>query len=570
MNPPEAMTPILLVTLNARYSHSAFGLRYLYANLTPELREKTKILEFTISQNTRELAEKILAEEPVLVGFGVYIWNTKETSELVSILKRVRPELKIVLGGPEVSYETESQEICRLADLTIQGEADLLFRDVCRAYLAGGAWPATSILSGELPDVKTMVLPYDYYSDADIRNRVIYVEASRGCPYKCEYCLSSLDKSVRSFDLDRFLSEMGKLVDRGARQFKFIDRTFNLSIPTSSRILKFFLDRMHLGLFLHFEMVPDRLPAELRDLIRQFPRGALQFEIGIQTWNPSVARLVSRRQDYAKIRENFAFLALDRNVHTHADLIAGLPGETLESFAEGFDAVAELAPDEIQVGILKRLKGTPIIRHDAEWQMVYQAHPPFQVLSTKTMSFATLQRVGRFAHFWDAIANSGNFFNTMALIRERAALREKPSLFWEFDELTAFLSARHPNLHGIALLNLIESVLTYLIGQGLDAERVRQALALDYQGGKTRELPGFLRAKKSPVADTLSSFPSSGGRVLKTQAFETQATSPSPANVGKNPTSASSDGTAPSLASTQSNVPARQKRHLAQTIESAT
>jgi radical SAM superfamily enzyme YgiQ (UPF0313 family) len=499
------MTSILLTALNARYSHCAFGLRYLFANLG-ELRSQAKILEFTISQNPRDIVEAILAENPKIVGFGVYIWNTRQTQEVVSILKRVRPEIRIVLGGPEVSYETEQQEICAIADLTIQGEADILFRDVCRAYLTDGVWPSAKWLSGELPSVPALALPYEYYTNSDIANRVIYVEASRGCPYKCEYCLSSLDKSVRSFELDRFLDEMRVLIERGARQFKFIDRTFNLSIATSTRILQFFLDRISLGLFLHFEMVPDRLPSELRDLIAEFPKGSLQFEIGIQTWSPEVAKLVSRRLDYAKIKENFAYLAESRVVHTHADLIAGLPGETIESFAVGFDAVAELAPDEIQVGILKRLKGTPIIRHDREWEMVYHTQSPFQVLQTKTMSFGILQDVGRFSHFWDLIANSGNFKETMRLLTDRSRKRPAPSLYWEFDELTRFVSARHPLGHSIALLGLLESVWVYLTERcELAKDEVRRILVQDYTGTVRRDIPPFLReaAGSSPLAAKL-------------------------------------------------------------------
>jgi radical SAM superfamily enzyme YgiQ (UPF0313 family) len=449
-------------------------------------------MEFTIAQNPRDIVESILAENPSLVGFGVYIWNARQTHEVVSILKRVRPDIKIVLGGPEVSYETESQAICQIVDLTIRGEADFLFRDVCQAWFEQRVWPERKWISGELPEIRSIRLPYSLYTDEDIRNRVIYVEASRGCPYKCEYCLSSLDKSVRSFDIDRFLSEMDLLVTRGVRQFKFVDRTFNLSVATSTKILKFFLDRIGLGLFLHFEMVPDRLPVELRELICQFPAGSLQFEVGIQTWSPEVARLVSRRQDYTKIAENFAFLKGYTGVHTHADLIAGLPGETLESFAFGFDAVTSLGPDEVQVGILKRLRGTPIIRHDREWEMVYQEHPPYQVLRTRTMSFETLQRIGRFAHFWDHVANSGNFQRTMEIVRELSTARG--SLFWEFDEMVAYLSRRHPQGHGVALLNLVESVWLYLRDEKrVDPVRLRAALIADYSEKIKRDVPVFLR-----------------------------------------------------------------------------
>jgi radical SAM superfamily enzyme YgiQ (UPF0313 family) len=500
------MTPILLTTLNARYSHCAFGLRYLFANLK-EYQEKSKIVEFTISQNPSDIAETLLSENPELIGFSVYIWNTRQTQEVVSILKRIRPEIKIVLGGPEVSYETESQEICKLADLTIRGEADFLFYELCREFFQASKWPSSKWISGGLPDVAQIALPYVYYSDSDIRNRVIYVEASRGCPYKCEYCLSSLDKSVRSFDLSLFLEEMDRLIERGARQFKFIDRTFNLNIATSSRILGFFLERISKGLFLHFEMVPDRLPVELRELISLFPKGSLQFEIGIQTWNPEVGKLVSRRQDYKKIAENFMFLSEKRNVHTHADLIAGLPGETLESFAAGFDALAKLKPDEIQVGILKRLKGTPIIRHDQEWEMRYQEHPPFQVLQTKTMSFEVLQKIGRFSHYWDAVANSGHFKRTFQLITELAEKRSDASgggsLFLEFDELSAMLSRRHPQRHGVALMNLMESVWIYLTEhRGLNEEVVREALLSDYNSDIQRSIPSFLRV--NPRSEAVS------------------------------------------------------------------
>jgi len=460
-----------------------------------ELRADTAILEFTISQNPRDIVESILKQNSKIVGFGVYIWNTKPTQDVVSILKRVRPDIRVILGGPEVSYETEIQEICRLADLTIQGEADHLFYKICQAYLRDLEWPASPIIKGELPELKALQLPYSLYSDEDIRNRVIYVEASRGCPYKCEYCLSSLDKSVRSFDLDIFLGEMDLLIKRGVRQFKFVDRTFNLSIVTSTKILQFYLERMSLGLFLHFEMVPDRLPVELRDLLKLFPAGSLQFEVGIQTWNPEVAKLVSRRQDYQKIGENFQFLNSDTQVHTHADLIVGLPGETLESFAQGFDAVSELKPHEIQVGILKRLRGTPIIRHDVEWKMVYQDSAPYQVLSTRTMSYQTLQEMNRFAHFWNLIANSGNFKSTFVLLTHSALGTEKKSLFWEFSRLTRYLSEQHPQGHGISLHHLMESVCTYFIEiKKHDPSQVRNALLDDYNlHAKRPGIPAFLR-----------------------------------------------------------------------------
>ena len=514
---------IVLSTLNARYSHCSFGLRYLYANLK-DLQAQAQIIEFTISQNARDIAEAILALNPKIVGFGVYIWNTRQTHDVVSLLKKLRPELRIILGGPEVSFETASQDICKTADLTIQGEADFLLYDVCNDFLSNARWPSQKYVSGPLPEIKQIALPYEFYSDDDIRNRIIYVEASRGCPYKCEYCLSSLDKAVRNFDVDIFLVEMDLLIKRGARQFKFVDRTFNLSASISSQILTFFLERVSLGLFLHFEMVPDRLPVELRNLIEKFPAGSLQFEVGIQTWNADVAKLVSRRQDYFKIEENFAYLTAHTGVHLHADLIAGLPSETIESFAIGFDAVAALRPQEIQVGILKRLKGTPIIRHDQEWQMTYQEHPPFQVLETRTMSFETLQRIDRFAYFWNLIGNSGNFVRTMKLLSDLSQQRPEQSLFWEFDELSRFLSKRHPQRSGVALLNLLESVWVYLTNQrGVDSALMRDILVTDYTSVVRRDIPAFLR-KDALREGTESSEPYAGPATPRRQRQHLQST----------------------------------------------
>src|SRR5208282_4365213 len=181
-------------------------------------------------------------------------------------------------------------------------------------------------------------------------------------------------------------------------------------------ILEFFLERCRPGHFFHFEMIPDRLPEALREIIARFPPGALQFEVGVQTFNEQVSQFISRRQDNDKLADNFHFLRHETGVHIHADLIVGLPGETLESFAAGFDRLIVLGPQEIQVGILKRLRGTPIIRHDADWQMIYHPHPPYEILGNKLIDFATMQRLRRFARYWDLVGNSGNFVESTPLI----------------------------------------------------------------------------------------------------------------------------------------------------------
>ena len=490
------MPDILLATLNAKYIHAAFGLRYLLANMG-DLQSRTALVDFDINQKAIDVAEVILAQSPRILGLGVYIWNVGLTTELVGILKRARPEMTIILGGPEVSFECDQQEIVRLADHTITGEADLKFAEVCRLLLAAGMpseskpapWP--KVIPAELPDLAGLELPYDLYDERDAAHRVIYVEASRGCPFTCEFCLSSLDLPVRQFPLDRFLAAMQRLLDRGVRQFKFVDRTFNLHLPTSTAILRFFREQWTPGLFVHFEMVPDRLPEALRELIAQFPPGALQFEVGIQTFNPDVEQLISRRQNHDRLADNFRWLREHSGVHVHADLIAGLPGESLASFAEGFDRLVALRPQEIQVGILKRLRGTPIMRHDREWAMVYSPQPPYEVLQTRLLDFATLGRLRRFAKFWDIFGNSGNFTESLPLLWARAG---RPSPFWSVLAFSDWLHGRGVKTSGIALPRQYELLWDYFISvSGLAPAETAAVLARDYARGGRTDPPDFLR-----------------------------------------------------------------------------
>ncbi|MGP8200379.1 MAG: DUF4080 domain-containing protein [Limisphaerales bacterium] len=482
------MAQIVLSTLNAKYIHASFGLRYLLANLG-QLRHQTRLIEFDIQQRPVDVVESILAAQPRIVGLGVYIWNATQAVEVVAMLKRVRPDVTVVLGGPEVSFETGEQEIVRLADYVITGEADLEFAALCRQILAGTP-PPQKVIPAPLPDPAQLALPYEFYDEKDIAHRIIYVEASRGCPFTCEFCLSSLDVPVRQFPLPLFLSELQKLLDRGVSQFKFVDRTFNLNIAVGKAILQFFLDRYRHGLFLHFEMIPDRLPEPLREVIVQFPPGALQFEVGIQTFDEAVSKNISRRQDYARLADNMEFLRRKTGVHIHADLIAGLPGETLESFAAGFDRLLALGPQEIQIGILKRLRGTTITRHDQESQMVYSPHPPYEILQNKFLDFPALQRLRRFARYWDLVGNSGNFLETTPLLCQTDSSAFAAVMRWS-DWLYGKIGRRH----SIALDRLAQLLFQYLTEEcAQDRAMVAQTLWRDWQKAGRREKPAFLAA----------------------------------------------------------------------------
>jgi len=478
---------IVLATLNAKYIHASLGLRYLLANMDrhggPGLRDVTQLREFVIQQRPTQIVEELLALEPEVIGLGIYIWNVVETTQVVRLLKALRPGIKVVLGGPEVSYETEQQEICRLADHVVTGWGDVSFPKLCRALL-DGPQPLMKVVAGEQPPLEALALPYADYTAEDLAKRLLYVEASRGCPFKCEFCLSSLDKTAWAFDLDVFMAEMDALYRRGARNFKFVDRTFNLKVENSVRILQFFLDRMAPDLFVHFEVVPDSLPERLKALIAQFPAGSLQFEVGIQSFNAEVQQRISRKQDNGKTADNLRWLVNESQAHVHADLIFGLPGETLESFAQGFDRLHELAPHEIQFGILKRLRGTPITRHTAEFAMAYDPQTPYTILQNSTIDFVTMQRINRFARYWEMVANSGRFAQGLEL------LLAPGSAFGHFLRFSDWLWLTTGKTHEFALEKLVDLLFEHLTEvRGLAVDGVRSALLADYLASGARGRP---------------------------------------------------------------------------------
>ena len=451
---------IVLSTLNARYSHTSLGLRYLLANMG-DLQSQTQIQEFVIGVRAADVVEKLLALRPRVIGFGVYIWNVDELTHIVALLKRVAPEVTILLGGPEVSHETSDQRIITLADYVVTGWGDKTFPRLCSEILHGPR-PLMKIHVGEQPPMDQIAFPYAHYNADDIAQRTVYVEASRGCPFKCEFCLSALDKTAWPFPLDALLAELESLHARGARVFKFVDRTFNLNIKNSLRILQFFLDKLNAypddPVFAHFELVPDHLPDALRDSIRRFPPGTLQFEIGIQSFNPEVQATISRKQDNDKAMDNLRWLREDTHAHLHVDLIAGLPGEDIDSFARGFDQLITLQPHEIQMGILKRLRGTPIIRHTDTYGLIFDPAPPYQILATDRIDFSMTQRIVRFARYWDLVANSGRFAARMP-----AVLGDKP--FVRFLALSDWLYAHTDATHRISPERLARLLDTWLQSQ---------------------------------------------------------------------------------------------------------
>ena len=446
-----------------------------------ELRAQTALFEFTPEQRTIDIAEQLLAHQPRIIGISLYIWNLEPSTQLVALLKTISPRTIIIIGGPEVSHEWQGEPVVESSDYLICGAADLAFAELCRKILKGDL-PKEKVIQAAPIALERLALPYRNYSDEDIANRMIYVEASRGCPFKCEFCLSALDKSCLHFPVERFLEAMDELYRRGVRHFKFTDRTFNLNMASSSAILDFFLQRLDEPLFLHFEVIPDHLPSAIKERLQQFPSGSLQLEVGIQSFNPDVQQHINRKQDNPRSAENLRWLAKATTAHIHADLIIGLPGEDMAGFGKGFDHLVRLNPDEIQVGILKRLKGAPIARHDDKFQMRYNPAPPYNLLCNKHIDFPTMQRLNRFARYWEMIANSGRFKRSLPHI-----LGGEP--FQNFLKLSDWLFETTRQTHKISLNRLFR-----LLNQGMTEQlELDQELTLRllHQDFKKVDFPTF-------------------------------------------------------------------------------
>ena len=474
---------IILTTLNARYTHSSIALRYLLANLR-ELQSRAEILEYVINENIQSIAEKILANRPKIVGIGVYIWNIVDVIELVEVIKLVSPETIVILGGPEVSYG--DNENLSLADYIVEGEGEESFYTLCRDILDSNP-PKERVIKPKALDLKSIELPYSFYDDNDIKNRAIYVELSRGCPFKCEFCLSSLDKLVRYFDIEKLIAEFELLWQKGVRSFKFIDRTFNLDLKLANRLFDFFLSKEP-PYFVHFEVIPDKFPKELRDRIASFPKASLQLEVGIQTLNLDIAQNINRKLNLEKIRENITFLE-QTNVHIHLDLIVGLPDESIESFADNLNTLVEISSSEIQIGILKKLKGTTISRHDRDYGMIYSKKAPYDILQTSKISFEQMQEMKRFARFWDLTYNSGNFKVSVKYIWSDC------SVFDGFLDFSRWIYKISESTWQFSLNRLSQYLFEYLTEiKGFEKNQIAQLITDDILKIEGRKLPSFLRA----------------------------------------------------------------------------
>lgn len=423
---------ILLAALNAKYIHSCLALYYLKESLAQSGLE-AEIREFTINIRIAEIARDIFRCQPDLVAFSCYIWNREETLRVCAILKKVLPQVTIVLGGPEVSFSGRELLLDHPAvDYVVVGEGERTFPELIKrltsgegvAEIPGVVWrgseePRQNQERPTIDDLDQIPFPYADHTLANLQNRIIYYEASRGCPFQCLYCLSSRLQGMRYFSLHRVRRDLRRLIAAGVKQVKFVDRTFNCHPERTREIISFLIDLHPAEINFHLEIAADLLDQQTIALLQRAPAGLFQLEIGVQSTNPQVLTLIRRRMDFSRVRQAVLQLQQAQNVHLHLDLIAGLPEEDLSSFENSFNQVFALHPHQLQLGFLKLLPGTELMKRAGEWSLVFQDNPPREILQTRVLDYAQLLELKEVEAVLERYYNSGRFRQTICLASSR-------------------------------------------------------------------------------------------------------------------------------------------------------
>ncbi|MGO4269567.1 B12-binding domain-containing radical SAM protein [Paenibacillus sp. TAF58] len=480
---------VLVSTLNAKFIHTSLALRYLKAFCEKDF--DVEITEYTIKDPVMNVVSDIYQKAPDVLGFSCYIWNIEETITIIKMIKKIRPDLLIMLGGPEVSYDTEYwMNRIPEVDFIVMGEGEETFHQLLTEisttrkyhFVYGLAYRKGEevILMPGRPKLKLDDIPSPHRFAEDVpslANRVVYFETSRGCPFSCQFCLSSIEVGVRYFDMERTKSDLLYLIDSGAKLIKFVDRTFNIKRDYAMEIFEFLIAN-HRGTVFQFEITADIMRPEVLDyLAENAPPGTFRFEIGVQSTNDTTNDLVQRRQNFFKLSRTVSKVKNSLKIDQHLDLIAGLPEEDYHSFRKTFNDVFELGPEELQLGFLKMLRGTGM-RNDAhKYGYVYMDHAPYEILGNDILPFTDLIRIKRVEDVLEKYWNAHRMDHTVKYL----IAKEFASAFDFFQEFGDFWEGRGWQKIGHQLEDLFTRLRDFLMHRETKNMHVIEGLMkLDY------------------------------------------------------------------------------------------
>lgn len=460
---------VLLVAINAKYIHSNLAVYDLlaYAKAYQAAEYQVEIGEYTINHQINDILEGIYRAKPDVLCFSCYIWNMNYVNELTEEFHKLCPKVPIWLGGPEISYET-ALYLRRHPQVTgvILGEGEQTFLELCDYYAkAEDGRTLTEIpglalrereeicFTGERPWIDMNRIPFCYDKIEDFANRIIYYESSRGCPFSCSYCLSSVEKQLRFRDVERVRRELKFFMEKKVPQVKFVDRTFNCNHAHAMAIWSFIKEHDNGITNFHFEVSADLLTEEEIALIRTMRPGLIQLEIGVQSTNAATITEIHRTMRLDRLKEVVREIQEAGNIHEHLDLIAGLPYEDYETFSRSFDEIYALRPNQLQLGFLKVLKGSYMYEHASEYELIYRSGPPYEVLSTKWLSYEEIMRIRQVEEMLEVYYNSGQYEVTMKVLETQwdspFAMYQKMG---EFYEKMGYFSMSHSRIRRAEIL----------------------------------------------------------------------------------------------------------------------
>lgn len=526
----------LLIGVNAKYIHTNLAIRYLKAFCEKQY-QNIELLEFSINDHLDNILKEIYHSRADIYAFSCYIWNIDVVLKLCSSLKKLKPEAIIVLGGPEVSFDSEKlMAEHSFIDYTVRGEGEETILELLQTLDNPVKTPAAvlgityrdncNIISNyDRPLLQNLdAIPFPYGDMELLNNKIIYYETSRGCPFNCQYCLSSTLHGVRYFSMERIKREIKLFVDKGIKQIKLVDRTFNCNKDHSLEIIRYIIALNGKTNF-HFEIGADLMDEEMISELAKAPKDMFQFEIGVQSTNKTALKEVSRAMSIDKVKHNVAALQRACNSHMHLDLIAGLPYEDFSSFANSFDEVHQLMPDMLQLGFLKLLKGSGIRERAAEYGIEYNSFNPYEVLKTKWINYEELTTLKKIEHILELYYNSGRFKNSMQYLFKNnySSYFQFYSEFAEYWRAKDLFSASQSTKE---LYNILHCFAEY---QAIMTTTLNELIKLDwllyYNNGN---MPGNIkRYEHSKVKNALQSYLKNNGSIVKALFPESEADSKS-------------------------------------------
>jgi len=484
---------VLLTTLNSKFVHSNLAIRYLKA-FCKNLPVDIEIQEFSINDNLEKVIGQIYCQKPDIVAFSCYIWNIDKTLMIANSLRKILPSCKIILGGPEVSFDSCTlMEENSMIDIIVRGEGEETFFELIQSELDGGSLQeikgityrkGSSICQNEarpvMRDLDKIPFPYEVDDKGIIKgldNRILYYETSRGCPFNCQYCLSSKTPGVRYFSIERVERDIKTFIRSGINQVKLVDRTFNCNPSRAMEIFKMIM-AMKGNTNFHFEMCGDLIDDNMLDLLSKAPPGLFQFEIGVQSTRGNTLEAIKRKTDFKKLAEKVKALREARNIHIHLDLIAGLPEEDYFSFKKSFNDVYGLQPDRLQLGFLKLLKGSGLREQAEKWDYKYTSYPPYEVLGNRDISYGELLNLKGIEDLLEKYYNSHRFTYSLEYIIGKFFQGDPFAFFEEFNE---FWKSGGYHQFSHSLPQLYEILLGFAMQiQDIDRELINDLIKFDY------------------------------------------------------------------------------------------